>query len=152
MRRCGRALLLGVAVLLAGCGGALTSTGGYPNVRILGDVLTPTAGPPAVIDDAWHRNAAFSVRRLAGWTTETAPAWQPPGVTFRSSPCTALTVTLRPYRPDIPEECEDLPLRFVLSGGKVNGVTVLTAAMTPVEDWPTVADDYAALAASVRAP
>lgn len=152
MKRGGRAWLLAAAALLAGCGSALTSTGGYPNVRILGDVLTPTAGPPAVVDDAWHRNAAFAVRLLAGWTAETAPAWHSPGVTFRNGPCTALTVTLRPYQPDIPDECEDQPLRFVMRGGKVNGLTVLTAAMVPVEDWPSVADDYAALAASVRAP
>lgn len=153
MKRKTGALALAIAVLaLAGCGADLGAMGGYPDVRILSDVLTPTAGASSVIDAAWQRTGAFAVRIPAGWQAETPPAWAANAAVFRAGPCTTLTATLRPYRSRVPAECKDMPLRFVLRGRPVNGQTVLIVAMTPVDDWDAVAPAYTALAESARAP
>lgn len=153
MKRLACALALGiVAAALAGCGADLGSLGGYPDVRILSDVLTPTAGPPSVVDAGWQRTEAFAVRIPAGWQAETPPAWASNAAAFRAGPCTTLTVTLRPFASRIPKDCEDAPMRFVLRGRPINGQTVLVVAMTPVDEWPATAPVYAALADSMRAP
>jgi hypothetical protein len=148
-----KALALAVVVsVLAGCAADLSGLGGYPNVRILADVLTPTAGPPSVVEAAWQRTGAFAARIPAGWQAETPPAWASEAAVFRAGPCTTLTVTLRPYAARVPDACDELALRFVLRGRPVNGQTVLVMAMTPIEDWPAIAPVYDAVIASVRAP
>ncbi|HYO87003.1 MAG TPA: hypothetical protein VER79_00025 [Candidatus Limnocylindrales bacterium] len=153
MKRLGGVLLFGLlAVALAGCGADLGSIGGYPDVRILSDVLTPTAGPPSIVEAAWQRTEAFAARIPAGWQAETPPAWASTAAVFRAGPCTTLTVTLRPYASRVPRDCKDTPLRFVLRGDKVNGEAVLVVAMMPIDDWPLVESAFTALAASVRAP
>lgn len=145
-------LACGVLLVLAACGGGLTSSGGYPDVRILADVLTPTAGPPAVIGSVWASTEAFAVRHLPGWTVETAPAARAPAITYRQSPCTAIVIAPYPYPAPIPEACEDLELRVVERGLRVNGQTILVLAIAPIEDWAAVEPAFAEAARSVRAP
>jgi hypothetical protein len=153
VRRLVKALALALLVsALAGCGADLSGLGGYPDVRILSDVLTPTAGPASVVDANWQRTSAFAARIPAGWQAETPPAWASEAAVFRAGPCTTVTVTLRPYAARVPEACDAVPLRFVLRGRPIDGQTVLVVAMSPVEDWPAVAPVYDAVAASVRAP
>lgn len=153
MKRPFRLLLASGALLaLAACGGGLTSSGGYPDVRILADVLTPTAGPPAVIGSMWAVTEAFAVRHLPGWTVETAPAGRAPAIAYRQSPCTAIVIAPYPYPAPIPEACEDLDLRVVERGVRVDGQTILVLALAPVEDWAAVEPAFAEAARSVRAP
>ena len=145
-------LVIGVALLLTGCGSALQSSGSYPDVRILSDVLTPTGGPPVRVDDAWSRTEAFAVRNLPGWTVETAAASRAPAVTFRQGPCTAITVAPYPHPTVIPEACEDVPLRVVLRGTTVAEQTILIVAMAPEADWAATEPAFAAVARAVTEP
>jgi len=141
-----------VVAVLTACGGGLTSSGGYPDVRILADVLTPTAGPPAVIDSAWAVTEAFAVRHLPGWTVETPPAGRAPAITYRQGPCTAIIIAPYPYPAPIPEACEDVELRVVERGVRVDGQTILVLALSPVEEWAAVKPAFVEAARSVRAP
>ena len=133
-----------VAVLgLAACGP--TTSGSYPNVRILADVLTPTAGAPVVVSGSWAQTSAFAVRIPPGWQTRTPPASASPGMVFEGGSCTTITVTVLPVASDPPDECDDVPLRFVMRGQKVNGQTVLIVAMAPVEGWEQVRGVFEAI-------
>ncbi|MBL8148028.1 MAG: hypothetical protein JNL34_16750 [Anaerolineae bacterium] len=153
MRRPFRLLLASGALLaLAACGGGLTSSGGYPDVRILADVLTPTAGPPAVIGDVWATTESFAVRHLPGWTVETAPAGRAPAIAYRQSPCTAIIIAPYPYPAPIPEICENLDLRVAERGLRLNGQTILVLAIAPIEEWASVEPAFAEATRSVRAP
>lgn len=151
-----RRLLLLLAVIalavLTSCSGGLVSSGSYPDVRILADVLTPTAGPPAVIGEVWAVTESFAVRNLPGWTVETAPARRAPAIAYRQGPCTAIIVAPYPFPAPIPEACEEIALRIVERGVRVNGQTVLVLAISPLEDWAAVEPAFVELAASVRVP
>jgi hypothetical protein len=89
---------------------------------------------------------------LPGWTVETAPAQRAPALAYRQGPCSAIIVAPYPYPAPIPEACEDVALRVVERGVRVNGQTILVLALAPLEDWAAVEPAFAAVAASVRAP
>ncbi|MFN8378332.1 MAG: hypothetical protein U0452_06625 [Anaerolineae bacterium] len=148
-----RLLLAGGALLaLASCGSGLTSSGSYPDVRILADVLTPTAGPPVVIGDVWTTTDSFAVRNPPNWTVETAPAYRAPAIAYHQGPCTAVFIAPYPYPAPIPETCETVDLRVVERGVRVNHQTILVLAMAPIDDWESVEPAFAEVAQSVRAP
>jgi hypothetical protein len=146
------ALLIGLLLALAACNTDLTSSGRYPNVRVLSDVLTPTAGPPVSVSDNWATTESFTAHNPPGWAIETAPASRAPAITYRQGPCTSITVAPYPHPAAIPEACRDAPLRVVLRGVKIAGQTILIIGQSPPDEWAAVEPVFAAVAASVRAP
>ena len=146
------AVLIGLLFTLAACNTDLTSSGRYPDVRVLSDVLTPTAGPPVLISAQWATTDSFAARNPPGWAVETAPASRAPAVTYRQGPCTSVTVAPYPHPAAIPEACRNAPLRVVLRGVNLAGQTILILAQSPPDEWAAVEPVFAAVADSVRAP